>query len=179
MTSHRGIGSGASFPEPVKTPGVAFSILMLFVFLGIVFGCAAAGGAITAANIDTWYAGIAKPGLTPANWVFPIVWNFLFFLIGVAGWLVWRAAGGLNAAGGALSLFIAQLMLNFAWSVLFFGLHQPGLAVLEVLALDAAVATTIWAFWHISRLAALLLVPYLAWNIFATYLTAAVWLLNR
>jgi tryptophan-rich sensory protein len=183
MTSHRGgpggIGSGAAFPEPAKTPGVALSILMLFVFLGIVFGCAAAGGAVTASNIESWYAGIAKPGITPANWVFPIVWNFLFFLMGVSGWLVWRTAGGLNAAGGALSFFTAQLMLNFAWSVLFFALHRPGLAVFEALALDAAIAATVWAFWRHSRFAALLLVPYFAWSIFATYLTAAIWHLNR
>lgn len=179
MTSQHGIGSGASFPEPVKTPGVMLSILMLFLFLGVVFACAAAGGAVTTANIEGWYADIAKPALTPANWVFPIVWNFLFFLMGIAAWLTWRAAGGLNAAGGALSLFGAQLMLNFAWSVLFFGLHKPGLAIFEALALDAAIAATIWAFWHLSRLAALLLVPYLAWSLFATYLTAAVWFLNR
>ncbi|HEY4344208.1 MAG TPA: TspO/MBR family protein [Parvibaculum sp.] len=179
MSNLRGIGSGASFPEPNKTPGVALSILMLFVFLGVVFGCAAAGGAVTTANIDTWYAGIAKPELTPANWVFPIVWNFLFFLIGIAGWLAWRAAGSLNAAGAALALFAAQLMLNFAWSVLFFGLHSPGLAVFEIFALDATVAATAFVFWPLSRLAALLLLPYLAWSLFATYLTIAVWLLNR
>lgn len=179
MTGHRSFGSGATLPDPVKAPGLGLSILMLFAFLGVVFGCAAIGAAVAEANIGSWYAGIQKPPLTPANWVFPIVWNFLFFLMGVSGWLTWRAAGSFNAAGGALSLFIAQLMLNFAWSVLFFGLHRPGLAVFESLALVATIAATIWTFWRFSRLASLLLAPYLLWAVFATYLTAAVWHLNR
>lgn len=177
MNGNRSVGLGAS--PAVKAPGTSLSIAMLFVFLAIVFGCAAAGGAVTVDNIDNWYAGIAKPALTPANWVFPIVWNFLFFLMGVSAWLAWRAAGSINAAGGALSLFIAQLMLNFAWSVIFFGLHNPGLALIEVIVLDAAIVATIWSFRQHSLLAALILVPYLAWSLFATYLTLAVWLLNR
>ncbi|MGV8995350.1 MAG: TspO/MBR family protein [Parvibaculaceae bacterium] len=159
-------------------PGVLLSILMLFAFLAVVFGCAGAGAYVTTANLDTWYAGIAKSALTPPNWVFPLVWNVLFFMMGLSGWLVWRAAGSLNEAGLALSLFVGQLMLNFAWSVLFFGLHRPGLATVEILVLIAAIALTIRSFWVHSHLAALLLVPYLAWCSFAAWLTVAVWSLN-
>lgn len=161
-----------------STPGVALSILMLLAILGVVFACAIAGGAVTAANMAGWYDGIIKPDLTPASWVFPIVWQALFFLMGLAAWMVWRSAGGLNAAGGALSLFAAQLMLNFAWTVLFFGMHMPGLAVFEIIALDVTIGATIWAFWYHNRLAAALLVPYLAWSLFATWLNIAIWLLN-
>lgn len=162
-----------------KTPGVALSIVMLFAFLGVVFAVAFAGAAVTTANLSDWYNSIAKPELTPANWVFPIVWNLLFLMMGIAGWLVWRAAGGLNEAGGVLSIFAAQLMLNFAWSVLFFGLHRPDLALAEVIVLDLAITATIVGFWWHSKLAALLLVPYLLWTLFATWLTAAIWLLNK
>ena len=151
---------------------------MLFAFLGTVFAVAAAGAYVTTANLESWYAGIVKPDLTPADWVFPIVWNFLFLLMGISGWLVWRAAGSLDAAGGVLSIFAAQLMLNFAWSILFFGLHNPGLAFAEVIALDAAIAATIAGFWRHNRLAAALLVPYLLWSLFASWLTGAIWLLN-
>lgn len=161
-----------------QVPGVALSILMLFAFLGTVFAVAAAGAFVTTANLESWYAGIAKPDFTPANWVFPIVWNFLFLLMGISGWLVWRAAGSLDAAGGVLSIFAAQLMLNFAWSILFFGLHNPGLALAEVIVLDCAIAATIAGFWRHSRLAAMLLVPYLLWSLFASWLTGAIWLLN-
>lgn len=186
MNSENDAGTGLSGSAPDilatparKTPGVGRSIVMLFAFLAIVFGCSAAGGIITTANLENWYVDIAKPDYTPANWVFPIVWNFLFFLMGLSGWMVWRSAGSFNAAGGALSLFGAQLMLNFAWSVLFFGLHQIGLAIFEAAALSLVVATTIWAFWKINQIAALLMVPYLAWSLFATWLTTAIWLLNR
>lgn len=152
---------------------------MLFAFLGSVFAVAAAGAYVTTANIDVWYAGLIKPDLTPADWVFPIVWNFLFLLMGISGWIVWRTAGSLNEAGGVLSIFVAQLMLNFAWSALFFGLHRPGLALVEVIVLDIAIAGTIIGFWRHSRLAALLLVPYFLWSLFASWLTGSIWLLNR
>ena len=163
---------------PKQAPGVALSILMLFAFLGIVFAVAFAGAYVTTANLESWYAGIVKPEFTPANWIFPIVWNFLFLLMGISGWLVWRTAGSLDGAGGVLSIFAAQLMLNFAWSVLFFGLHSPGLAFAEVIILDCAIAATIAGFWRHSRLAAVLLVPYLLWSLFASWLTGAIWLLN-
>ncbi|MGB5947709.1 MAG: TspO/MBR family protein [Parvibaculum sp.] len=166
--------------EPyMRTPGVAISILLLFGFLAFVFLFAAISGGITTANLGGWYAGLAKPALTPANWVFPVVWNFLYLLIAISGWLVWRTAGGFTAAGPAMALFAAQMMFNFAWSVLFFGLHSLGAAVIEVLFLVLAIVATIVAFWRISALAAALLLPYLAWTLFATYLTTAVWLLNR
>lgn len=174
--STRSGGPGASDIAPF--PGVAISIGMLIAFLVYVFCFAAAGGAITTANIGGWYAGITKPDLRPGNHVFPIVWNFLFFLMGVAAWLVWRKAGGINEAGAALSLFTAQLMLNLSWSVLFFALHSPGAAAIEVLVLVATIIATIWVFWGISRIAAMLLVPYLVWTLFATYLTIGTWLLN-
>lgn len=174
----RSIGRAETSHTSDSTPGVALSILMLFAMLGVVFACAVAGGMVATANMESWYDGIAKPQLTPANWAFPIVWQALFFLMGLSGWIVWRTAGGLNAAGGALSLFAAQLMLNFAWTVLFFGMHRPGLAIFEILALDAAIGATIWAFWHHSRLAAGLMVPYLAWSLFATWLNIAVWQMN-
>jgi tryptophan-rich sensory protein len=160
-------------------PGIALQILMLFALLGVVFTFGAAGGWVASTNIESWYAGVQKPSLTPENWVFPIVWNFLYFLMALAGWLVWRAAGGINEAGAALALFFAQLMFNFGWVVIFFGLHSPGLATIEILVLDATIAVTAAVFWRLSRLAGALMLPYLAWTLFATYLTTAVWLLNR
>ena len=167
-------------PEPSEQPlGTTLSILLLFGFLAFVFVFAAMAGFVTSSNVEGWYATIEKPPLTPANWVFPVVWNFLYFLMGLAGWLVWRTAGGFAAAGAALALFAAQIMLNFTWSVIFFGLHSTGGAVVEIFILIAAIAGTIVAFWRINALAAILMAPYLAWTLFATYLTVAVWLINR
>ena len=165
-------------PHSEGGPDLVQSILMLFVFLGVVFGCAAAGGYVTSQNVNTWYVDILKPEITPEAWVFPIVWNVLFFLMGLAGWLVWRAAGGLNAAGAALSVFVLQLMLNFSWSLAFFGLHALELAVVANIVLDGAIALTIYLFCRHSRLGAFLLMPYFFWSLFATWLSFAIWRLN-
>ena len=122
-----------------------------------------------------WYEGIQKPGFTPPNWVFGPAWTVLYAAVAVAGWMVWRVAGW----GRALALWIAQPLLNGAWSWLFFGLHEPGLALAEILVLWIAIAATIAAFLHVRRAAAFLLVPYLAWVSFAGLLNAAIWHLNR
>ncbi len=122
-----------------------------------------------------WYASIQKPGFTPPNWVFAPAWTVLYAAMAVAGWMVWRVAGW----GRALALWIAQLLLNGAWSWLFFGLHEPGLALAEILVLWIAIAATIAVFLHVRRAAAFLLVPYLAWVSFAGLLNAAIWHLNR
>ena len=161
-----------------QPPGTLQSIILLFGFLAFVYAFASLSSFVTTANIDSWYVDLQKPALTPPNWAFPIVWNFLYFLIGLAGWLIWRSAGGVAAGGAPLSIYGAQVMLNFSWSVVFFGLHSPGGAVVEICVLLAALVANIMSFWRISKLAAVLLLPYLAWTVFATYLTAMVWLLN-
>jgi len=169
--------SGVLSPEEGSV-GLVQSIAMLFIFLGVVFGCALAGGYITSQSVNTWYVDILKPEITPEAWVFPIVWNVLFFLMGLAGWLVWRAAGGLNAAGAAMSVFAMQLMFNFSWSLIFFGLHALGLAVIANVILDGAIALTIYLFWRHSRISSILLAPYFFWSLFATWLSFAIWRLN-
>jgi translocator protein len=159
-------------------PSALVSLFYLFVFLGVVFAVGAAGGAVTATSVGDWYTTLEKPALTPAPWVFPVVWNFLYFLMAIAAWLVWRAAGSFDEAGFALALFGAQLSLNLAWSIVFFGLQSPALGVLAAIALDIAIGGTIFAFLKFSRLAAFLLAPYLLWALFATYLTLGIAVLN-
>lgn len=160
-------------------PSALVSLFYLFVFLIVVFTVAAAGGAVTSTSVGDWYQTLEKPPLTPAPWVFPVVWNLLYFMMGVSAWLVWRAAGSFDKAGFALALFGGQLSLNLAWSIVFFGLQSPVLGVIDILLLNGALVGTILAFAAHSRLAALLLLPYLAWALFATYLTVAIAILNR
>tara|TARA_R110002110_G_scaffold66876_3_gene182769 strand:+ start:6610 stop:7137 length:528 start_codon:yes stop_codon:yes gene_type:complete len=165
-------------PATESGPSALVSLVYLFTFMAIVFIAAAAGGAVTATDSGVWYASLVKPALTPAPWVFPIVWNSLYFLMAISAWLVWRAAGNFDRAGPALCLFGIQLSLNLSWSIVFFGLQSPILSLINILALDLAVAGTIFAFLKTSRLAGTLLVPYLGWALFATYLTAGVVVLN-
>lgn len=159
-------------------PSVTLSILVLIGFLVIVFIFAGAGGSVTASSVQDWYPALNKPPLTPPNWVFAPVWTFLFFLMGVSAWLVWRSAGGIRQTHAALPLFFAQLGLNLGWSVAFFGMRNPAIASIEILFLLAMIVGTILTFARIERLAAILLLPYLAWTGFATYLTLAIWWIN-
>ena len=116
-----------------------------------------------------WYDSLNKPDWNPPGWVFGPVWSTLYTLMAVAAWLVWKR-GGFQDQRKPLTWFIAQLILNAAWSPLFFGLHEPGIAFCEILLLWAAIAGTIRAFYPVSRPAACLLIPYLAWVSFATIL---------
>lgn len=124
-----------------------------------------------------WYAGLNKPAWNPPSWVFGPVWSALYAMMAVAAWLVWRR-GGFVAQRRPLALFLTQLVLNAAWTPLFFGLHQPGAAFAEILLLWMAIAATLAAFRPVSYAAAWLLAPYLAWVSFAAVLNGVLWRLN-
>lgn len=125
-----------------------------------------------------WYAQLRKPAWNPPNWIFGPVWTALYTMMAVAAWLVW-CRGGFAAQRVSLGLFLLQLLFNAAWSALFFGLHNPGLAFAEILLLWLAIAGTVVAFWKAHRVAAALLMPYLAWVSFAAALNFTLWQLNR
>lgn len=124
-----------------------------------------------------WYAALEKPAFTPPAWLFGPVWTLLYAAMGVAAWLVWRTRG-FSGAGGALALFFTQLALNALWTVLFFGLRAPGLALAEILVLSLAIGATTIAFWRHHPLAGALLVPYWLWVTFAAALNLRIWQLN-
>lgn len=159
----------------VKPPRTLFNILVLLGFLALTLALGFIAGQVTAPNIPTWYAHLAKPTFNPPNWVFAPVWTTLYVLIAVAAWRVWRKAGW-RARG--LALWLIQLALNFAWSFLFFGAHAPGAALADLAVLWLAIISTIVVFWRTNRAAGLLLVPYLLWVSFAGVLNYWVWQLN-
>ena len=111
----------------------------LVVFIAICLGAAAIGAIATTPEIDGWYRTIEKPSWNPPNWIFGPVWTALYILMAIAAWLVWRPAGFV-AAAMPLTLFAVQLVLNIAWSWIFFGLHQPGWAFAEIVLLWLAIA---------------------------------------
>lgn len=150
---------------------------MLVVFVGLCLAVGALGGWVTADSVKTWYTTINKPSFTPPNWVFGPVWTVLYVLMGIAGWRVWCKARP-DQLRVPLALFAVQLALNLAWSVVFFGAHRIGGAVLVIVGLEAAILATMVAFRRIDGLAALLLVPYALWVVFAAALNIAVWQLN-
>ncbi|QDU96150.1 TspO/MBR family protein [Lignipirellula cremea] len=145
-----------------------------------IFVCLGAGGLgaiATTPEIKGWYATIEKPSWNPPDAVFGPVWTTLYLLMAIAAWLVGRSAGFRQTAA-PLALFGVQLVLNVAWSWIFFGLHQPGWAFAEILFLWIAIALTTIAFFRSSRIAGWLMTPYLAWVTFASVLNFAIWQLN-
>jgi tryptophan-rich sensory protein len=143
-----------------------------------VVAAAAIGNRATLPAIPEWYAGLVKPSFNPPNGVFGPVWTLLYLAMILAFARVLRRPAATPGRNTAIGLFLAQLVLNAAWSVVFFGLRSPGAAIGVVLALDLAVVATIRAFGRLDRPAAFWLVPYLAWIAFATVLNVAVWHLN-
>jgi translocator protein len=127
---------------------------------------------------DEWYAALEKPWWNPPDWIFAPVWTALYTLMAIAAWLVWQR-GGFAAQRGPLGLFLVQLALNAAWTPLFFGLRNPGLAFAGIVLLWVAIGATIRAFRPINRTAALLLVPYMVWVSFAAALNFTLWRLNQ
>ena len=136
------------------------------------------GSWATIPNIPAWYEGLAKPPLIPPNWVFGPVWTLLYLLMAYAVWRVMSAPAALPGRGRAIAMFFVQLGLNALWPWAFFAARNPAAGALNIVALDLAVLATLYLFWRVDRVAALCLVPYLAWVIFATYLNLGVWRLN-
>lgn len=131
---------------------------------------------VTSPNSD-WYKNLTKPSWTPPGWAFPVVWTILYVLMGVASWLVWKE-GGFDKRWRPLALYILQLVLNFLWTPLFFGFRKIGLAFIEIIILWVAILATAIAFWPVSKLASLLLVPYLVWVFIATSLNGFIFFNN-
>jgi tryptophan-rich sensory protein len=138
----------------------------------------AAGSFFTVSSIPVWYAGLVKPFFTPPAWVFAPAWTVLYLLMGTALFLVLREGLSRPVVTQGVILFAAQLALNFAWSVVFFGMHAVAAALAVLLLLIALIAATLVIFRRVSAPAAWLLVPYLAWCCFAATLNAGIWLLN-
>ena len=152
----------------------------ILVFIGAILSSLAAGGIgslATVPNIPTWYEHLDKPALIPPNGVFGPVWTILYVLMGIALALVILDKTS-ESKKQAYVWFGVQLALNTLWSIVFFGLHQPWLAFIVIIALIASIIMTMRAFHKIRPLTMWLLVPYLAWVCFATYLNVGVALLN-
>lgn len=142
-------------------------------------GVGVAGSLGTFDAVRDWYPTLVQPSFAPPTWVFGPVWTTLYLMMGLASWLVWRQGPARPEVRRGLGLYTVQLGLNLAWSFLFFGWRQPLLALVEIAVLLVLIAVTIRRFAAVSRTAALLMLPYLAWVGFATALNGGFWWLNR
>lgn len=153
-------------PSQLRASLLRWSLFLvpLVLLLGFLSGQVAGSGAN-----NPWFAALAKPGIYPPPAAFGIVWSILYVLMGVALAMV-CAAWGARWRPYAIMVFVLQFALNLAWSPVFFAVHDMALALAILIALDVAIVVTIWLFWKVRRAAALLLLPYLAWCLFATAL---------
>jgi translocator protein len=150
----------------------------LAAFVALTVSAAGIASAFTARSVRTWYPALRKPpGNPPASYFGP-VWTVLYALMTIAAWNVWRTGDGWSGASSAITIYLIQLALNAAWSTIFFGLRSPGLALLEIILLWAAILVSTILFWRISTFSGALLIPYLAWITYAIYLNAGIWRLN-
>ena len=148
-------------------------ILLMFILVFLLLGFISALS--TANNIDSWYITLKHPFFSPPNAVFAPTWTVLYILIGISGWLVWLKKRFSHAAR---NWYIAQAILNFMWTFIFFSSHQLGFALIDIVLLLLSIIMTIRYFYPINRVAAYLLIPYGLWVAFATLLNMAYWFLN-
>ncbi len=160
--------------ESLRRPSAPVAVVALLCF-GLAVAAVSLVGGLAAAGSAEQYAHYVQPAWAPPPWLFGPVWTVLYVLIAVSGWLVWRRAG---LTSPAHVVYGAQLLLNMAWTPLFFGAGLIGFAFAEIVVLWAAIVATIVLFARIDRLAAWLLVPYLAWVSFAAALNLSIWVLN-
>ena len=152
-------------------------IMRFIACLVICQGAGLLGSIFTIPEIGGWYAQLVKPSFAPPNWLFGPVWTMLFIMMAVALYIIWSSRSD-NGKGAAFATFAVQLLLNVAWSAVFFGGHMILGGFLVIIALWIAIALTIYRFKIVSPIAAWLMVPYLCWVTFAGVLNFYYWRLN-
>jgi tryptophan-rich sensory protein len=171
----------------LKTPPVSYKrdSLRLGISIAAPLIAGVIGSIFTSESVSTWYQTIEKPSFSPPNWLFGPVWTTLYVLMGISLFLIWRATSTAtfptarrNRKIAAFIAFGSQLILNVLWSFIFFGLRSPQLAFAEIVILLISIMVTIVIFYKISRLAAVLMMPYAGWVTFASFLNLQIWLLN-
>lgn len=151
--------------------------LKLIFYIAICEGIGILGSFFTISQITSWYATLNKPVFSPPNFVFAPVWTILYFLMGLSLYLVLEKK--LKKEENKIIFFFAlQLVFNFLWSFIFFGIHSPAIAFVDIALLWGSIILLIYEFWRFSKTASLLLIPYLAWVSFASLLNLSIIILN-
>lgn len=152
--------------------------LKLLIFIAICEFVGIAGTPFTINSISTWYVYLIKLSFSPPNWIFGPVWTLLYLLMGISWFLVVQSKSTKKLNDGALKYFYIQLILNFFWTIIFFGLRSPILAFVEIVSLWIFILLTIKSFYKINKNSSYLLIPYLIWVSFASVLNLSIVVLN-
>lgn len=156
----------------IKNPKLLLVSILVSQLAGIV------GSVFTASQIEDWYLYLAKPSFNPPNWLFGPVWIILYTLMGISLYLIWSKGYKNKNIKYGVNVFFVHLFINSLWSIVFFGLHQLGAALVIIIGLWLMIIYLISLFWKIEKTAAYLLIPYLLWVTFASFLNFSIWQLN-
>jgi tryptophan-rich sensory protein len=151
--------------------------LSLIIWIVLLIAIGGFIGSLTKPEISTWYNTLNRSNLTPPNYVFPIAWTILYGIIGACGWLIWREPL-FSKLSVIKTLYVTQLILNWSWMPLFSHYHFTGLSLVVLAAMDILVCALIWLTYRKIRLVSALMMPYLLWILFATYLNFYIWWCN-
>ena len=151
--------------------------LSLLIWIVLLITIGAVIGSLTKPEIGSWYSALNRSTLTPPNYVFPVAWTILYGIIGACGWLIWRKSQ-FPRLSVIKTLYVTQLILNWSWTPLFFHYHLTGLSLVVLVAMDILVVTLIWLTYRKMRAVSLLMIPYLSWILFASYLNFYIWQYN-
>ena len=155
-------------------------ILKIIIMVATCIAVGYLSGEVTRESVATWYPTIQKPSFNPPNWIFAPVWGILYVCMGVAAGLAWaKIDDQKETVKKGLTFFFVYLGLNALWSYLFFGLHNPLIALIEIALLWLMIYETFLQFNKVNKTAGYLLIPYLLWATFAMVLNASIWWLNR
>lgn len=149
----------------------------LFTSVVIAEAVGVVGSFFTMSSVKNWLPTLVQPSFMPPNWLFGPAWTILYILMGVASYWVWKKRKN-KKARMALQLYGVHLFFNLLWSIIFFGLHSPFWALIEIVILWGLIVFMITKFYAIEKKAGWILLPYLAWVTFATLLNFAIWRLN-
>lgn len=153
-------------------------LFKLIVSVALPLSVGAVAGIITAQSIEGWYNTLSKPSFNPPNWIFGPVWTTLYILMGISFFLVWKQKESASRSQ-AITVFLLQLLCNFAWSLIFFYFKMIGLAFVEIILLWISIVFMLFLFYKIKPVSAWINIPYLLWVSFATVLNASLYFLNR
>ncbi len=163
--------------EAKTTLSRARQIIGIVIAILVCFSAAGLGGMATTAGLKDWYPALEKPAWNPPDWIFGPVWTVLYLMMAISVWMIWRQVG-FERGKKPLLIFAVQLVLNTFWSLLFFGMRQPGWAFAEIILLWLAIGLTIALFAKHSKPAAILMMPYWMWVSFAAVLNYTIWSMN-
>jgi benzodiazapine receptor len=155
-----------------------FKPLAFIISIALTLSVGALGGWATAQSIKTWYPTLTKPSFNPPNWLFAPVWTSLYVIIGIAAYLIWVKRKQVAHFPRTVAIYLIQLILNLAWSFIFFYLHEIGFALAEIILLLIIIIINAITFYKIDRWAGFLFIPYILWVSFASFLTYNIFILN-